>query len=126
MEERPAIWRVSANILKKQSRVAEMGCSSRLGVGRGAKNSFPLKRNSLRNIHRQSLGPGLILCYDLSNERGTGEWVIKSRRIRWAGRVARMEQGRGLYRVLVGKSEGKRPLGRPGHRWEDNIKMYFQ
>jgi hypothetical protein len=49
--------------------------------------------------------------------------VIKSRRMRWAGHVARMEEGRGVYRVLVGKPEGKRPLGRPRHRWEDNIKM---
>jgi transcription termination factor 2 len=49
--------------------------------------------------------------------------VVKSRRMRWAGHVARMEEGRGVYRVLVGKPEGKRPLGRPRHRWEDNIKM---
>ena len=49
--------------------------------------------------------------------------VIKSRRMRWAGHVARMEEGRGVHRVLVGKLEGKRPLGRPRHRWEDNIKM---
>ena len=49
--------------------------------------------------------------------------VIKSRRMRWAGHVARMGEGRGMYRVLVGKSEGKRPLGRPRRRWEDNIKM---
>ena len=48
--------------------------------------------------------------------------VIKSRRMRWAVRVARMEQGRGVYKVLVGKPEGKRPLGRPRRRWEDNIK----
>jgi len=47
-------------------------------------------------------------------------WVVKSRRMRWAGRVARMGEGRGVYRVLVGKPEGKRPLGRPRHRWEDN------
>ena len=52
--------------------------------------------------------------------------VIKSRRMRWAGHVARMEEKRGLYRVLVGKLEGKRPLGRPRCRWEDNIKMDFQ
>ena len=44
-------------------------------------------------------------------------------RMRWAGHVARMGQGRGVYRVLVGKPEGKRPLGRPRRRWEDNIKM---
>ena len=49
--------------------------------------------------------------------------VIKSRRMRWAGYVACMGEGRGVYRVLVGKPEGKRPLGRPARRWEDNIKM---
>ena len=49
--------------------------------------------------------------------------VIKSRRMRWAGHVPRMGVRRGLYRVLVGKPEGKRPLGGPRRRWEDNIKM---
>jgi hypothetical protein len=49
--------------------------------------------------------------------------VIKLRRLRWAGHVAHMGEGRGVYWVLVGKPEGKRPLGRPGHRWEDNIKL---
>jgi hypothetical protein len=49
--------------------------------------------------------------------------VIKSRRMRWVGHVARMDKGRAVYRVLVGTPEGKRPLGRPRHRWEDNIKM---
>jgi len=49
--------------------------------------------------------------------------VLKSRRMRWAGHVARMGEGRGVHRVLVGKPEGKRPLGRPRGRWEDNIKM---
>jgi len=52
--------------------------------------------------------------------------VVKSRRIRWAGHVARMGQGRGMHRVLLGKPEGKRPLGRPRRRWEDNIKMELQ
>jgi len=52
--------------------------------------------------------------------------VIKSRRIRWADHVARMEQGRVVYRVLMGKRERKRPLGRPRRRWEDNIKMDLQ
>jgi hypothetical protein len=69
----------------------------------------------------------------------TGEWrklhneelngivrVIKSRRLRWAGHVSRMVEGRGVYRVLVGKPEGKRPLGRPRLRWEDNIRMDLQ
>jgi hypothetical protein len=49
--------------------------------------------------------------------------VIKSRRLRSAGHVARIGQRRGAYRALVGKPEGRRPLGRPRHRWEDNIKM---
>jgi hypothetical protein len=49
--------------------------------------------------------------------------VIKSRRMRWEGHVARMGEGRGVYRVLIGKPEGKKPLGRPRRRWEDNIKM---
>ena len=46
--------------------------------------------------------------------------------MRWAGHAARMGQGRGIYRVLVGRSEGKRPLGKPRRRWGDNIKMGFQ
>jgi hypothetical protein len=49
--------------------------------------------------------------------------VIKSRRMRWVGHVARMGEGRGVYRDLVGRPEGKRPLGRPRRRQEDNIKM---
>jgi hypothetical protein len=49
--------------------------------------------------------------------------VIKSRRMRWAAHVARMGEGRGTYRVMVGRPEGKRPLGRPTRRWENNIKM---
>ena len=49
--------------------------------------------------------------------------VIKSRRMRWVGHVARMREGRGVYRVLVGQPEGRRPLRRPRHRWEDNIRM---
>jgi len=52
--------------------------------------------------------------------------VMKSRRMRWAGHVAGMGERRGVYRVLVGKPEGKRPLGRAGRRWEDNIKMDLQ
>ena len=49
--------------------------------------------------------------------------VIKSRRMRWAGYVARMGERRGVYTVLVGKSQGKKQFGRPRRRWEDNIKM---
>jgi hypothetical protein len=52
--------------------------------------------------------------------------VVKSRRMKWAGHVARMGEGRVVHRVLVGEPEGKTPLGRPRRRWEDNIKMDLQ
>jgi hypothetical protein len=52
--------------------------------------------------------------------------VIKSRRMRWAGHVARMGERRGVYRGFMRKPERKRPLGRPSHIWEDNIKMNLQ
>jgi len=52
--------------------------------------------------------------------------VIKSRRMKWAGHVARMGEEEGVYSVLVGKPEGKRPLGRPRRRWVDNIRTDFQ
>jgi len=49
--------------------------------------------------------------------------VIKSRKMRWAGHVAHRSEGTGVYRVLVGRPEGKRPLGRPMRRWRDDIKI---
>jgi hypothetical protein len=52
--------------------------------------------------------------------------VMKSRRMRWSGHVARMGEGRGVYRVLVGNPKGKRSMGRPRRRWEDNIKADLQ
>jgi hypothetical protein len=52
--------------------------------------------------------------------------VVKLRRMRWAGHVARIGEDRGVHRVLVGKPDGKRPLGRPRRRWEGNIKMDLQ
>jgi len=52
--------------------------------------------------------------------------VIKTRRMKWAGHVAHMGEERGVYRVLVGIPEGKRPLRRPRRRWKDNIKMDLQ
>jgi len=70
-------------------------------------------------IWKNIVEPGLIDLYSLPNIVR----VVKSRRMKWAGHVARMGQGRGVYRVLVGKPEGKRPLRRPRRRWEDNIKM---
>jgi hypothetical protein len=53
-------------------------------------------------------------------------WVIKSRRMRWAGHLACMGEERRVYRVLVGKPEGERPLGRPRRRWVDDIRMDLQ
>jgi hypothetical protein len=52
--------------------------------------------------------------------------MVKSRRMRWAGHLAHMGEGRGVHKVLVGKREGKKPLGRPRPRWEHNIKMDLQ
>ena len=53
-------------------------------------------------------------------------WVIKLRRMRWAGHVARMGESRDIYRILVGRPEEKRPLGRPRRGWENNIKTDIQ
>ena len=80
--------------------------------------------------------------FEPKRDEVTGEWrklhnedlysllnivrVVKSRRMRWVGHVARMGEGRCVRRVLVGIPEGKRPLGRPRRRWEDNIKMDLQ
>ena len=70
----------------------------------------------------------LFMCYTRNDLYCTPNIVreIKSRRMRWVGHVARMEEGRGVHKVLVGKPEGKRPLGRPRRRCEDNIKMDLQ
>jgi transcription termination factor 2 len=68
-----------------------------------------------RNLHNDELHS---LYSSLNIVRG-----IKSRRMRWAGHVARMGEDRGVYRVLVGRPQGKRPLGRPRRRWKDNIKI---
>ena len=71
-----------------------------------------------RKLHNEEL-KGLYLSPNIVR-------VIKSRRMRWVGHVACMGEGSGVYRVLVGKPEGKRPLGRPRRRWEDNIRMDLQ
>ena len=49
--------------------------------------------------------------------------MIKSKRLKWAGHVVRMEEGRNAFKILTGLPTGKRPLGRPRHRWEDDIRM---
>jgi hypothetical protein len=68
-----------------------------------------------RKLHNEELH----ISYSSSNIIRT----IKSRRMRWAGHVARMGEKRNAYRILVGKPEGRRSLGRPRRRWVDNIKM---
>jgi hypothetical protein len=71
-----------------------------------------------RKLHNEELNDLYILLNIVR--------VVKSRRMRWAGHVARMGEDRVVHRVLVGKPEGKRSLGRPRCRWEDNIKMDLQ
>ncbi|KAJ4438440.1 hypothetical protein ANN_14385 [Periplaneta americana] len=99
---------------------------------------------TLREEHRFRVFENKVLrkIFGAKRDEVTGEWRklhntelhalysspdiirnIKSRRLRWAGPVARMSESRNAYRVLVGRPEGKRPLGRPRRRWEDNIKM---
>jgi len=64
---------------------------------------------------------GALSYFLLHNGEPNIVGVIKSRRMIWVGHVARMGERRGVYRVLVGKLEGKRPLGRPRRRWKDKI-----
>ncbi|KAJ4444847.1 hypothetical protein ANN_06644 [Periplaneta americana] len=99
---------------------------------------------TLREEHRLRMFENKVLrkIFGTKRDEVTGEWRklhnaelhalysspdiirnIKSRRLRWAGHVARMGESRNAYRVLVGRLEAKRPLGRPRRRWEDNIKM---
>ena len=80
---------------------------------------FGPKRDEVRGeLHNEEISD----LYSLPNIVGVVNW----RRMGWAGHVARMGEGRGVHRVLVGKPEGKRSLGRPRCRWEDNIKMDLQ
>jgi hypothetical protein len=82
-------------------------------------NYFGPKRDEVTGEWRRLHNKELYALYSSPNIIR----VTKSRRLRWAGLVARMGERRGAYRALVGKSEGRRPLGRPRRRWEDNIKM---
>jgi hypothetical protein len=79
---------------------------------------FEVKRDEViggwRKLHNEELHN---LYYSPSTIR-----IIKSRRMRWAGHVAGRGENRSAYRIFVGKPEGKRPLGRPRRRWEDDIK----
>jgi len=86
------------------------------------KRVFGSKRDEVTGERRKLHNEELSDLYSLPNVVR----VVKSRRMRWAGHVARMGDGRGVHRVLIGKPEGKRTLGRPRRRWEDNIKMDLQ
>jgi hypothetical protein len=100
----------------------------------------------IKNLHIYALENRVLRrVFGPKRDEVTGEWrklhneklndlyslpnivrVVKLRRMRWAGHVVRMGEDRGVHRVLVEKPEGKKPLGRPRGRWEDNIKMDFQ
>ena len=80
---------------------------------------FGPKRDEVTGEWRKLHNDELMDLYSLPNIVR----VVKSRRMRWTGHVARMGEGKGMHKVLVGKPEGKRPLGRLRRRWEDNIKM---
>jgi hypothetical protein len=98
----------------------------------------------MREEHRLGMFEKRVLrrIFGPKRDKVTGEWrtlhnedlhdlyslpsiirIIKLRRMRWAGHAARMGEKRSVYRLLVGKPEGRRPLGRPRHRWVDNIRM---
>jgi hypothetical protein len=89
---------------------------------RGLRRIFETKRDEVRRDWRKLHNVELNDEYCSPNIVRVIEW----RRMRWAGHVARMGKRRGVYRVLVGKPEGKRPFGRRRRRWEDNIKMELQ
>jgi len=89
---------------------------------RVSRRVFGSKRDEVIGERRKLHNEELSDLYSLPNIVR----VVKSRRMRWAWHVVRMGEERGVHRVLVGKPEGKRPLGRPRLRWEDNIKMDLQ
>jgi len=98
----------------------EGGTWLRVFENRVLRRVFGSKRDEVtaewRNLHNEELRD----LYSLPNIVR----VVKSRRMRWARHMARMGEGRGVHRVLVGKPEGKRPLGRPRRRWEDNTRWF--
>jgi hypothetical protein len=93
----------------------------RLGVfeNRVLRRIFGPKRNEVTYEWRKVHNEELHILYSFPNIIRQ----IKSRRMRWVGQVSRMGEERNVYRVLMGKPEGKRPLGRPRRRWEDGIIM---
>ena len=85
------------------------------------------KGGGLNSIERRNLQKSYTKSTAELQAIGLAELrVIKSRRMRWAGHVAHMGEEKRVFRVLVGKPEGRRPLGRPRRRWMDNIRMDLQ
>ena len=97
-------------------------CSLRVFENRVLRRIFGVKKDEVTGELRRLRNERLNVLYCSPNIIQ----VIKSRRMRWAVHIAHMAERRGVYGVLVGKPEGERPLGRPRHRWEDNIKMDLQ
>jgi hypothetical protein len=94
-------------------------CRLRVFENRVLRRIFGPKRDEVTGDWRRLHNKELYALYSSPNIIR----VMKSRRLRWAGHVARMGESRGAYRVLMGKPEGRRPLGRPRCRWEDNVLM---
>jgi len=91
----------------------------RVFQNRKLRRVFGPKRDEVKGEWRKLYNDELKELYSTPNILR----VVKSRRMKWAGHVARMGEGRVVYSVLLGKPEGKKPLGRPRRRWEENIKM---
>ena len=91
------------------------GCRLRVFENRILRRIFGPKSGEWRRLHNEEL-------YNLYRSPNLVR-VIKSRKLKWAGLVVRMEDGRSAFKILTGKPTGKRPLGRPRRRWEDNIRM---
>ena len=108
-------------------------CETRSLILREERRLRMFENRVLRRIFRSRRDEVIWECRTLHNEELNDLYcspyiarVIESRIMRWAGRIPRMGERRGVYRVLVGKFEGKRPLGIPRRIWEDNIKMNLQ
>jgi len=97
-------------------------CKLRVSENRVLRRIFEPKRDEVTEEWRKLCNKELNVLYSSPN----AVQVTKSRQMKWAGYVARMGERRGVYRVLVGRPERKRPLGRPRPRWDDNIEMDLQ
>jgi hypothetical protein len=113
------LWYVPSNGFLSWSLTLREECRLRVFENRVLRRIFGPKRDEVTGEWRILHNKELYALYSSPNNIR----VIKSRRLRWAGHVARMGKSRGAYRVFVGKSEGGRQFGRPRRRWEDNIKM---